>query len=727
MDLAARLAQERRARLAAERLLELKQEELFAANRKLGHRARALTHEIVEKRAEVATVRDENTRVKSDLSQARERFEVAERRLWNSVQTITDGFAVYDSDSRMIIANDAYLSIFDGLKEVRQGITYAHILQLLTEEGIVDVGDQTREEWRADMQARWEAGSNAGKVIRLWNDQYVRLVDRHTSDGDVVSLGLNITEAVRYERELEKARDTAEVANRAKSAFLANMSHEIRTPMNGILGMAELLAESQTDEEQQLYIDTIRNSAEALLVIINDVLDYSKIEADKMELHSAPFDLERCIHEVILLLQPTARDKGLTLLVDYDLFLPTQFNGDPGRIRQILTNLLGNAVKFTLRGHVLIRVTGVTAEDGSSARIHLNVEDTGIGIPAEKADHIFGEFNQVESEKNRQFEGSGLGLAITRQLVKMMGGDIWVESEEGQGSCFGLHIDLGMVEGVDMAPPLSLNGLRKVLIVDDLEANRIILEKQLRQLRLEVTSCTNGAEALERVVDGFDLLITDHNMPEMDGPELAQAIRAAGHDVPMILLSSNPGFARNDPARDLFRMILQKPQPRNELFAALGHVQPDQARTVGPIPEDPASTRKLRILAADDNRTNRLVLDKMLKPLDIDLHFAEDGEQAIALFNKLAPDLIFMDISMPKIDGREATRRIREIEADRDAHTHIIALTAHALKGDEDEVRQAGLDAYLTKPLRKKAIFGAIEEFCGCLPLKEEPPQAASG
>jgi len=284
-----------------------------------------------------------------------------------------------------------------------------------------------------------------------------------------------------------------------------------------------------------------------------------------------------------------------------------------------------------------------------------------------------------------------------------------------------------MVEGVDMAPPLSLNGLRKVLIVDDLVANRIILEKQLRQLRLEVTSCTNGPEALERLTDGFDLVITDHNMPEMDGPELAQAIRASGLDVPMILLSSNPGFARNDPARDLFRMILQKPQPRNDLFAALGHVQPDQENLTEPPPEPAEESRKLRILAADDNRTNRLVLEKMLKPLEIDLHFAEDGEQAISLYQKLSPDLIFMDISMPKIDGREATRRIREIETGCEKHTHIIALTAHALKGDEDEVRQAGLDAYLTKPLRKKAIFGAIEEFSGYLPLKEEPLQAASG
>lgn len=724
MDLAARLAKERRARLAAERLLELKQEELFAANRKLGLRARELSHEVHETRAEVATIRDENSRVKSDLNQARERFQTAERRLWDSVQTITDGFAVFDADSRLIMANDAYLSIFDGLKGMVPGVTYARILQYLTDEGIVDVGQMTRSEWRQHMLTRWNEPVIQPCIVRFWNGEYVRLVDRRASDGDIVTLGINITEAVRYEREIEKARDRAEVANRAKSSFLANMSHEIRTPMNGILGMSELLSETEMDGDQRLYVDTIRNSAEALLVIINDVLDYSKIEADKLELYPEPFDLERCIHEIILLLQPSARDKGLTLLVDYDLFLPTRFIGDPGRIRQILTNLIGNAVKFTLAGYVIVRVTGISSEDGK-ARIHLSIEDSGIGIPKEKINHIFGEFNQVDSEKNRTFEGSGLGLAITKRLIGMMEGDIWVDSEEGIGSSFGFHIDLG-VESEAVPPPLVLDGVKRIMVVDDLEANRIILEKQLRQLGLEVTCCVSASEALERLPDGFDLVLTDHNMPEMDGPELAQAIRDRKFETPIILLSSNPGFARNDPARSLFRMILQKPQPRNELFKALGQVQEEQPPAILEAPLAPKG--KLRILAADDNRTNRMVLAKMLKNLDVDLHFAEDGEQAVALFSKLKPNMIFMDISMPKVDGREATKRIRKLEEGSGIHTPIVALTAHALKGDDDDVRKAGLDDYLSKPLRKAAIFQAIEKHAGsvCTP-PEDTSQVASG
>ena len=479
MSLAEKLAQERRARLAAERLLHLKQAELSAANRKLGRHAIALTRQIGETQAEVESVRGENEKVKSDLTVANAKIEVAERRLWHSIQTIQDGFAFFDGDSQLISANTAYLSVFEGLDEVAPGIDYRRILELLTDEGIVDIGDEPVAAWQNRMLARWSSTTPEPVVIQLWNGEYVRLIDQRGSSGDVVSLALNITSFVRHETELHAARERAEAANRAKSAFLANMSHEIRTPMNGIVGMTELLTETPLGDEQRLYVNTIRNSGEALLVIINDVLDYSKIEADKLTLHPEPFDLERCILEVAMLLQPSVRDKGLCLLVDYDLFLPTLFIGDPGRMRQIMTNLVGNAVKFTSNGHVLIRVTGVPEMDAQSCDIHIAIEDSGIGIEPEKIGHIFGEFNQVEDERNRQFEGTGLGLAITKRLITMMGGKVWVESELGRGSCFGFRISLPTAEGPQPAPPDLAGHLRHVLVVEDLAVNCAILTKQL--------------------------------------------------------------------------------------------------------------------------------------------------------------------------------------------------------------------------------------------------------
>jgi len=310
MTLANKLAEERRARLAAERLLEQKQAELQAANRKLGNHARALSNEIHDTRAEVQTVRDENLRVKSDLSVAHEKVEIAERRLWHSIQTIQDGFAFFDTESRMIAANGAWLAVFDGVEAVKPGISYIEILQILTEEGIVNIGDLQPHEWRERMLDRWQQDNPGSEVVRLWNDHYIKLTDRRGHGGDVVSLVQNITASIRYEKDLKEARRRAEMANRAKSTFLANMSHEIRTPMNGVVGMADLLLDGDLSEEQRLYTSTIKHSGEALLEIINDVLDYSKIEADKLVLQATPFDLEHTIHELVTLMQATARDKG---------------------------------------------------------------------------------------------------------------------------------------------------------------------------------------------------------------------------------------------------------------------------------------------------------------------------------------------------------------------------------------------------------------------------------
>lgn len=727
MTLASKLAEERRARLAAERLLELKQAELFAANRKLGKHAEQLSNEIVETRAVVDSVRTENQRVKSDLQVANQKIEIAERRLWLSIETIQDGFAVFDADSRMIAANPSYLAAFDGLEEVCPGVTYVRLLQLLTDEGIVQIGDVPSAEWRKAMLDRWHRPTPPSVVLQLWNGQYIKLMDQRGHAGDIVSLALNITETVRYEAKLKKAQQRAEAASRAKSAFLANMSHEIRTPMNGVVGMADLLLDTGLSEEQRLFASTIKNSGEALLSIINDVLDYSKIEAQKLVLRPEPFDLERCIHEVMTLLQPSAREKGVVLIVDYDLFLPTFFIGDPGRIRQVLTNLIGNAVKFTASGHVMVRVVGEPHESSGQCEVHVAVEDTGIGIPEDKIGHIFGEFNQVDDERNREFEGTGLGLAITKRLIDLMDGQIWVDSVEGEGSSFGFHITLAVEEDLSLSPPALPENVKRILVVDDRAINRSLLEKQMEQMGASVVACSSGHEALQSL-DGVDLILTDYGMPDMDGLELTEALRERGSHVPVVLLSSDPSVVQGGAGLDRSQGFLKKPVPRRDLFRMISEAvnatepqaEPQEALTVAV----PTRLRTMRILAAEDNKTNQLVLGKLLKNLDIELHFANNGLEAVTAFSEMHPDLIFMDISMPKMDGKEATQRIRAMDGGKEIP--IVALTAHAVDGDKEGILSAGLDHYLTKPLRKAAILDMIAQHQPAEVLDPFPKEAAS-
>ncbi|WP_425097829.1 response regulator [Tropicibacter sp. S64] len=834
MSMATRLAEERRARLAAERLLELKQAELHAANRKLGAHALQLSHEITETRAEVKEVRDENRRVITQLGEATQKIELVEDQLWKALKTVRDGFAMFNAENKLEIANPAYMSVFDGMECVDKGTTYAEILQILAEEGIVDLQGEGSEDWQSRMYARWGSNPIPPETVRLWNGRFIKIQDRRTPDGGVVSLCVDLTELMRmwsaieelpdgfvlyddedrlmmcndpyraiysasapaivpgasfedilryglergqyaeavgreeewlderlrqhrradreleqqlddgrwlrvYERQtrgggrvglrvditeikkdqqrLKEATIRAEAANRAKSAFLANMSHEIRTPMNGVVGMADLMAETDLTEEQRLYLDTIRSSGEALLVIINDILDYSKIEAEKLELHPEPFDLERAIHEVVMLLQPTARDKYIQILVDFDMFLPTRFIGDPGRLRQILMNLLGNAVKFTVEGHVLVRVVGMPEEEGPSA-IHITVEDTGIGIPADKVDHVFGEFNQVEDERNRKFEGTGLGLAITKRLVELMGGEVWVESELGKGSCFGMRILLPVAEPASYERKALPAHLKRVVVVDDHSAGRMILSKQLDILGLKTEFCKTGAEAIDRLTDPPDLLIAEEDLPDMMGHELAEQIRTLGHHIPVILLADNPGQI-STPSKDTVHTVLQKPSTRRQLFAALETVVSAAPREAASKKEEasapiPDRTRDnalpIDVLVAEDNKTNQLVFRKMAASFNVALRFANNGVEAVDAFKAQRPEMIFMDISMPVMDGKQATREIREIEGD-GPRVPIIAVTAHAMAGDRESILEAGLDDYLTKPLRKAELGEKIKMY----------------
>ena len=712
MSLANRLAEERRARLAAERLLELKQAELFAANRKLGNRAQQLSEEIVETRAEVALVRGENQRVKTELGVANEKIQIAERRLWHSIETIQDGFAFFDCDNRMIVANRAYLAVFEDLEEVRPGITYPRILQLLTEEGIINIGDEPPAKWRARMQDRWQQDVPEPMEIQLWNGEHVRIFDRRGPSGDVVSLALNITESVHYEEKLHEARERAEAANRAKSAFLANMSHEIRTPMNGVVGMADLLTETELDNEQRLFVETIKNSGEALLVIINDVLDYSKIDADKLVLHPEPFDLEKTLHEVVMLLQPTARAKGLTLSIDYDIFLPTRFVADPGRIRQIITNLMGNAVKFTLEGEVVLRVVGVPQQGGPST-LNITVEDTGIGIAADKVEHVFGEFNQVEDDRNRQFEGTGLGLAITKRLVELMGGEVWVSSEEGVGSCFGFKVDLPEDETAGPAPQLAPE-LRHILVIEDTESGAASkLANQVSALGAHPVVCDADADIPDDIIDGVSLTLVGIEAEDPRFEDVLSKLTSRSSKRPIVCLTNDPKSAETKGLEGAH--VLQRPYARAALLDAI------ESTAIIPEAREPAPTApdlhaKPKVLLAEDNRTNQMVFGKMIGKLDIDLTLANDGFEAVMAFQDNRPDVIFMDISMPGMDGKEATTKIRELEGD-GANVPIIAVTAHAMDGDKEQILAAGLTDYLTKPLRKAALMEKLELYCPRLQL----------
>jgi signal transduction histidine kinase/CheY-like chemotaxis protein len=849
MDIAERLAKERRGRLAAERLLEQKQRELFTANEKLSLHARSLSDQIVEQRQVVAFARSEaaelkgqNSRFLGDLDRAHTAAVMAERRLWDSIETIRDGFAVFDSNLRLVGANRAWIDLFAGA-DLPPGTPYSDMLVQAASTGRITCGDVGTGPWVERITARLELDQIPSEVVQFARGSWSRLSERRARDGDLVCSLADITEEMRiwaaieaipdgfvlFDREerllacnqryrdmfpdsaplmvpgtpfeellrnglraghvpeaagreedwlaermaqlraadgprecqlndgrwilerdhatpdggrvglrfdisdqraqeaaLHTARAEAEAANRAKSAFLANMSHEIRTPMNGVVGMAELLCDSALTDEQRLFAETIRSSGEALLVIINDILDYSKIEAERLTLYPEPFDLERTIHEVAMLLQPRAREKGIDLLIDFDMFLPTRFIGDPGRLRQVLTNLVGNAVKFTAKGHVLVRVVGLETDEGTQ-QLHVTVEDTGIGIAAHNLEHVFGEFNQVEDQSNRKFEGTGLGLAITRSLIERMQGEVWVDSELGVGSSFGFRLTLPVAEEAT-APRLPIT-LRRVMVVDDQFINRTILERQLVPCGIEVTLCRSGAEALATLAadPAHDLILTDHQMPDMDGLQLTLALRAQGHAMPVVLLSSNPTEARDTAAMAELAAVLQKPILRADLYRKLQALTaPADEVAAPPVATTDTPSRLMRVLAAEDNRTNQLVFQKMVKDLGIELVFANNGREAVEMWRSFAPDMIFMDISMPEMDGREAAQAIRAAEAGR-AHIPIVALTAHAMDGDSEGILAAGIDRYMTKPLRKAAIIETLTEFCppGALPVQAAREDAA--